>query len=99
MTLSNIALPKLPGVKDLVPYLVVALVTFGGSMWARLGDRDKSCDERVQLVEKQCHEKELYYQAKLDRQEARIDSATAKVDRLAREQLENFKMLEKLKKR
>lgn len=94
MTLS-----RLPGVKDLLPYLIVSMVAGVGAMWLRLGERDKSCDDRVELAEKQCHEKELYYQAKLDRQEARIDSATAKVDRLAREQLENFKMLEKFKKR
>ena len=99
MTLSNIALPKLPGVKDLVPYLVVALVTFGGSMWARLGDRDKSCDDRVQLVEKQCREKETYWQGKFDRQEARIDSAAVKIDRITREQINHFKMLAKINKK
>lgn len=98
MTIQKL-LPKLPGVKDLVPYLVVSLVAAGGAMWARLGDRDASCDRRVELVEKQCHEKELYWQAKFDRQEVRIDSAAAKVDRLAREQIENFRMLEKLRKK
>ena len=98
MTIQRL-LPKFPGVKDLVPYLVVSLVAAGAAMWARLGDRDKSCDERVLLVETLCHEKELYWQSKFDKQEARIDSAAAKVERLSMQQIESFRMLEKLKKR
>lgn len=88
--------PKMPSVKDLVPYLVVVLVSAGGAMWVRLGDRDNTCDERVMAAEK-------LWQARFDRQEARIDTASVKVERLQKEQAETYKryfeVLAKLKKR
>lgn len=96
-------LPKLPAIKDLVPYLIVAMVTFGGSMWARLGERDLSCDKRVEQAEKQGREWQKILQDKLDRQEAKIDSAYAKIERISAEQTETYKryfeMLAKIKRK
>lgn len=89
-------LPKMPTVKDLVPYLVVVLVTAGGAMWARLGESSHSCDARIEAAEKM-------WQARFDRQESRIDTAAAKVERLQKEQAETyrryFEAIAKLKKR
>lgn len=88
--------PKMPTVKDLVPYLVVVLVSAGGAMWVRLGDSDHNCDVRVEAAEKM-------WQARFERQEARIDTASAKVERLQKEQAQTyqryFEVLAKLKKK
>jgi hypothetical protein len=93
MTLS-----RLPGVKDLLPYLIVSMVAGVGAMWLRLGECDKSCDDRVELAEKSCREKEAYWQAKFDRQDARIDSASVKIERLMKEQVSYFRILSNMKK-
>ena len=72
-------------------------------MWARLGERDISCDKRVEQAEKQCRESEKILQDKLDRQEAKIDTAYAKIERLSAENAATyqryFETLAKIKKR
>lgn len=87
---------KLPTTRQLLPYLIVAGVTFGGSMWARLGERDASCDKRIAEADK-------IWQAKFDRQEARIDAAYHELARVREEQTKTFQAyfeaLAKLKKK
>lgn len=72
-------------------------------MWLRLGERDASCDKRVEQVEKLCEAKDKSWQIRYDRQEARIDEANAKIEKLSREQAETyrnyFEMISKIKKR
>lgn len=74
----------MPTVKELVPYIFVAMLTAGGSMWARLGESTKMCDERLAQAEK-------LWQARFDRQEARIDTASAKLERMQKLQIETYK--------
>lgn len=87
---------KLPTTRQLLPYLIVAGVTFGGSMWARLGESDASCDKRIAEADK-------IWQAKFDRQESRIDAAYNELARVREEQTKTFQQyfesLAKLKKR
>ncbi len=87
---------KLPTTRQLLPYLIVAGVTFGGSMWARLGDRDASCDKRIAEADK-------IWQAKFDRQESRIDAAYRELAKVQDEQKRTFQTyfeaLAKLKKK
>lgn len=94
---------KLPTTRQLLPYLIVAGVTFGGSMWARLGDRDASCDRRIAEVDKIWQAKFDQQEAKFDRQESRIDAAYRELAKVQDEQKRTFQAyfeaLAKLKKR
>lgn len=96
-------IPKgLPTIKQLIPYFIVALLTGISAMWLRLGDRDVSCDARVAKLEEIHQIEKREWQEERNRQEARIDTAYALIQRVQKEASDRyrgyFEAFQKIKK-
>ena len=77
-------IPKLPTIKELVPYILVACISGMSAMWLRLGENDINCDARIEKLSE-------FWQAKYERQEARLDTANAIITRIQAQNAETFK--------